>query len=150
MLYAATAVAAIAYLVWIVAPVHGSTNIFVSLAICSLAGSLSVVSCKVVTVTAPHCVVGGHGWRGGVALHPDGLGTGEHALRLDPLAALWLQQVEGCVAQQRPPAVRLQKPMGAKPPSCLSLSPSPSLLHRSGSGNRAQAHVPGRQSVGVP
>lgn len=41
------AVSLICFLVWAVAPVHGTSNIFVYLAICSLAGSLSVMSCKV-------------------------------------------------------------------------------------------------------
>ena len=39
--------AAIVYLIWYVAPVHGNTSIFVYLGICSLIGSLSVMSVKV-------------------------------------------------------------------------------------------------------
>lgn len=38
--------AAIVYLIWYVAPVHGNTSIFVYLGICSLIGSLSVMSVK--------------------------------------------------------------------------------------------------------
>ena len=44
--YALAALAAILYLIWVVAPAHGTTNIFVYTSICSLAGSLSVTSCK--------------------------------------------------------------------------------------------------------
>ena len=34
-------------LIFLVAPVHGTCNIFVYIGICSIVGSLSVVSCKV-------------------------------------------------------------------------------------------------------
>jgi len=44
--YTALAVAVILLLVYVAAPSHGATNIFVYLGICSLAGSLSVMSCK--------------------------------------------------------------------------------------------------------
>jgi hypothetical protein len=59
MSYALAATACIVYLVWGVAPSHGSSNLFVYLAICSLAGSLSVVSCKVGTICwSAACYVG--------------------------------------------------------------------------------------------
>jgi hypothetical protein len=45
--YAATAVAVILLLIFYVAPTHGTSNLFVFIGICSLAGSLSVMSCKV-------------------------------------------------------------------------------------------------------
>ncbi|GAX73978.1 hypothetical protein CEUSTIGMA_g1428.t1 [Chlamydomonas eustigma] len=44
--YTVFAVTVIVFLVFYVAPTHGQTNIFVYLGICSLAGSLSVMSCK--------------------------------------------------------------------------------------------------------
>eukprot|EP00798_Chlamydomonas_sp_ICE-L_P021784 gene21784-28803_t len=44
--YAVFAVTVMIFLIFVVAPLHGNTNIFVYLAICSLAGSLSVMSCK--------------------------------------------------------------------------------------------------------
>lgn len=44
--YAAFAVLVIVFLILYVAPQHGTTNIFVYISICSLAGSLSVMSCK--------------------------------------------------------------------------------------------------------
>eukprot|EP00803_Ostreobium_quekettii_P010476 evm.model.scf_155.3 EVM.evm.TU.scf_155.3 scf_155:38102-43904(-) len=46
LMYALAAVGGSVYLAWVVAPKHGATNIFVYLAICSLIGSLTVVSCK--------------------------------------------------------------------------------------------------------
>lgn len=45
--YAAFATLLIVFLIFYVAPQHGPTNIFVYISICSLAGSLSVMSCKV-------------------------------------------------------------------------------------------------------
>lgn len=45
--YALFAITVIVFLIYYVAPTHGTTNIFVYLGICSLAGSLSVMSCKV-------------------------------------------------------------------------------------------------------
>ena len=50
LLYSTIAVAAIVYLIYWAAPKHGTTNIFVYLGICSTAGSLSVISCKVCQV----------------------------------------------------------------------------------------------------
>lgn len=47
LLYCFTATAVILYLIVSVAPIHGNNNIFVYLAICSLVGSLSVMSVKV-------------------------------------------------------------------------------------------------------
>jgi hypothetical protein len=47
LLYCVAATAVILYLIVAVAPVHGNSNIFVYLAICSLVGSLSVMSVKV-------------------------------------------------------------------------------------------------------
>jgi len=47
MLYVCTAVIIILWLMFKVAPTHGTSNIFVYVGICSLAGSLSVMSCKV-------------------------------------------------------------------------------------------------------
>lgn len=47
VLYAIFAVGMIAFLIIHVAPEHGPTVIFVYIGICSLAGSLSVMSCKV-------------------------------------------------------------------------------------------------------
>jgi len=44
--YTVFAVSVIVFLILYVAPSHGSTNIFVYIGICSLAGSLSVMSCK--------------------------------------------------------------------------------------------------------
>lgn len=44
--YAVFSVCVIIFLIFYVAPQHGSSSIFVYLAICSLAGSLSVMSCK--------------------------------------------------------------------------------------------------------
>ncbi|GIL73627.1 hypothetical protein Vretimale_5487 [Volvox reticuliferus] len=44
--YAVFSVCVIIFLILFVAPQHGTTNIFVYLGICSLAGSLSVMSCK--------------------------------------------------------------------------------------------------------
>lgn len=41
------AVSTIVFLIFYVAPTHGTSNIFVYIGICSLAGSLSVMSCKV-------------------------------------------------------------------------------------------------------
>lgn len=47
LLYCLAATAVILYLIVRVAPAHGNSNIFVYLAICSLIGSLSVMSVKV-------------------------------------------------------------------------------------------------------
>ena len=47
LLYCFAATAVILYLIVSVAPTHGNSNIFVYLAICSLVGSLSVMSVKV-------------------------------------------------------------------------------------------------------
>lgn len=47
MLYAILAVALIAFLIFHVSSEHGASVIFVFIGICSLAGSLSVMSCKV-------------------------------------------------------------------------------------------------------
>lgn len=44
--YALAAVSLVVYLAWVVAPEHGSTNLTVYVGICSLMGSLSVMSCK--------------------------------------------------------------------------------------------------------
>ena len=46
LLYCITAMGVILYLIFSVAPKHGNSNIFVYLAICSLIGSLSVMSVK--------------------------------------------------------------------------------------------------------
>lgn len=46
MLYALFAVSLSIYLIFVVAPQHGQTNILVYIAICSLIGSLSVMACK--------------------------------------------------------------------------------------------------------
>ena len=45
--YAASALAVVVVLIWGAPPDWGTTNVFVYLGICSLMGSLSVVSCKV-------------------------------------------------------------------------------------------------------
>ena len=45
--YIVFALTVIVFLVFYVAPMHGTSNIFVYIGICSLAGSLSVMSCKV-------------------------------------------------------------------------------------------------------
>ncbi len=45
--YTVLAVTLIVFLAFFVAPTYGQTNIFVYLGICSLAGSMSVMSCKV-------------------------------------------------------------------------------------------------------
>lgn len=55
------AVCVIIFLIFYVAPQHGTSSIFVYLAICSLAGSLSVMSCKVRE---------GRNWRVGSAAWP--------------------------------------------------------------------------------
>lgn len=47
LLYAILAVALIAFLIFHVSSEHGTSVIFVFIGICSLAGSLSVMSCKV-------------------------------------------------------------------------------------------------------
>lgn len=44
--YTAFAVSVILFLMFYVAPTHGTSNMLVYLGICSLAGSLSVMSCK--------------------------------------------------------------------------------------------------------
>lgn len=46
LFYTFLAVISVLVLIFTVAPVHGTTNIFVYIAICSIAGSLSVMSCK--------------------------------------------------------------------------------------------------------
>ena len=46
LLYSMLVISAIVYLIWYVAPVHGNSSIFVYLGICSLIGSLSVMSVK--------------------------------------------------------------------------------------------------------
>lgn len=47
VLYSILALALILYLIFWVAPEHGTENVLVYLAICSLAGSFTVTSCKV-------------------------------------------------------------------------------------------------------
>lgn len=47
LLYAGVATLLVVYLIYWEAPRSGTTNIFVYLGICSTAGSLSVISCKV-------------------------------------------------------------------------------------------------------
>lgn len=47
LLYSIVALALIIYLIFWVAPEHGTENVLVYLAICSLAGSFTVTSCKV-------------------------------------------------------------------------------------------------------
>lgn len=46
-MYSIVALALIIYLIFWVAPEHGTENVLVYLAICSLAGSFTVTSCKV-------------------------------------------------------------------------------------------------------
>ncbi|KAK9837234.1 hypothetical protein WJX81_000514 [Elliptochloris bilobata] len=46
LLYSVLVTSAIVYLIWHVAPVHGNSSIFVYIGICSLIGSLSVMSVK--------------------------------------------------------------------------------------------------------
>lgn len=50
--YAASALAVVVVLIWGTPPEWGTTNVFVYLGICSLMGSLSVVSCKVPGIAA--------------------------------------------------------------------------------------------------
>jgi Magnesium transporter NIPA len=50
--YAASALAVVVMLIWGAPPEWGTTNVFVYLGICSLMGSLSVVSCKVLGIAA--------------------------------------------------------------------------------------------------
>lgn len=50
LMYASTAVVVALYLMYIVGPVHGNSNILVYLFVCSLFGSLSVMSCKALGV----------------------------------------------------------------------------------------------------
>lgn len=45
--YSVVAVALIVYLIYWVAPEHGTDNVLVYIGICSLAGSFTVASCKV-------------------------------------------------------------------------------------------------------
>jgi hypothetical protein len=45
--YAALALGMVLYLIWYMAPRYGTSNLFMYIGICSLAGSLSVMSCKV-------------------------------------------------------------------------------------------------------
>ena len=45
-LYASFSIAAVAFLVVVVAPEWGTSNLLVYIAICSIMGSLSVMSCK--------------------------------------------------------------------------------------------------------
>ena len=47
VMYSLAVTAAIVYLIWYVAPAHGNSSIFVYIGICSLIGSLSVMSVKV-------------------------------------------------------------------------------------------------------
>ena len=51
LLYSLVALGLIIYLIFWVAPVHGTENVLVYLAICSLAGSFTVTSCKVGTAS---------------------------------------------------------------------------------------------------
>ena len=46
VLYAVFAISLTVYLIYVVAPHHGQTNILVYIAICSIIGSLSVMACK--------------------------------------------------------------------------------------------------------
>lgn len=50
LLYVVAALAVTLYLMTYVAPVHGTSSIYVYITICSLMGSLSVMSCKVCTL----------------------------------------------------------------------------------------------------
>jgi Magnesium transporter NIPA len=50
--YAASALAVVVVLIWGAPPEWGTTNVFVYLGICSLMGSLSVVSCKVLGIVS--------------------------------------------------------------------------------------------------
>lgn len=52
LLYSIVALALIMYLIFWVAPQHGTENVLIYLAICSLAGSFTVTSCKVRVVLA--------------------------------------------------------------------------------------------------
>jgi hypothetical protein len=52
LLYSIVGLALIIYLIFWVAPEHGTENVLVYLAICSLAGSFTVTSCKVGTCWA--------------------------------------------------------------------------------------------------
>lgn len=53
VMYSLLVTAAIVYLIWYVAPAHGNSSIFVYIGICSLIGSLSVMSVKVPARAAP-------------------------------------------------------------------------------------------------
>ncbi len=55
LLYVTAAITATVLLIFVVAPVHGTSNICVYVAICSVVGSLSVVSCKVMHGEAVTC-----------------------------------------------------------------------------------------------
>lgn len=52
--YVAAAIVATVLLIWVTPPEWGTTNIFIYVSICSLVGSLSVVSCKVGTQKSVH------------------------------------------------------------------------------------------------
>lgn len=56
LLYVVAAVATILFFMLHVAPAHGTTSIFVYITICSLVGSLSVMSCKVMHLLAQSIV----------------------------------------------------------------------------------------------
>uniref|UniRef100_A0A7S0WPU4 Probable magnesium transporter n=1 Tax=Chlamydomonas leiostraca TaxID=1034604 RepID=A0A7S0WPU4_9CHLO len=56
--YTVFAVSVAVFLIWYVAPSHGTSNIFVYIAICSLAGSLSVMSCKALGIALKFTVRG--------------------------------------------------------------------------------------------
>lgn len=49
LLYVVTAIAVTLVFMLHIAPAHGTTSIYVYITICSLVGSLSVMSCKVCT-----------------------------------------------------------------------------------------------------
>lgn len=53
LLYSIVGLALIIYLIFWVAPEHGTENVLVYLAICSLAGSFTVTSCKVCCGAVP-------------------------------------------------------------------------------------------------
>ena len=61
LLYVVAAITATVLLIFVVAPVHGTSNICVYVAICSVVGSLSVVSCKVMykigMMCCPYCLL---------------------------------------------------------------------------------------------
>ena len=81
VLYALATISLSVYLIFVVAPQHGQTNILVYIAICSLVGSLSVMACKGLSIAIKLTL------------------SGKSQL-LNPLAWFFLLSVASCIAIQ--------------------------------------------------